>query len=186
MEIMMMSKEKSEARPLFSGFRILRDVKKMLLAPGEFYRNLPEKHGMMDAFLFLLSCTMIFSILAAFFASEQKMLFALIYFSNAALMPVFMSLALYVAALFICKGVFAYGTLFRVATYANVTCLLAWIPGMAWATGIWSFYLMGLGMIKAGRIGKWHALSVILAGGGLMLLLIQIIYPVLGGLKNGS
>ncbi|MFH1490308.1 MAG: YIP1 family protein [Pseudomonadota bacterium] len=161
-------------------------MKKMLLKPGAFYENLSGNHGMLDAFVFLVSCSLIFSLLSAVFTETRRMLYAPVFFLNAAAMPFFSAFVFNVAALFICRGVFTYGMLFRVAAYANVTCLLAWIPGMAWATGIWSFYLMGLGMIKAGHIGRGRALSVILAGGGLMLLLIQIIYPVLGGLKNGS
>ena len=77
------------------------------------------------------------------------------------------------------KRTFTYQALFGITAYANVTLLAAWIPGLAWMAGLWKFYLIGLGLVKVGRIKASDAVICLLAAAAVMLLLISFAQPIL-------
>lgn len=129
--------------------------------------------------VFLLSCSLLYTALASIFVVREHAFFAAVFFLNSFGMPFMVAFILYLTAAVVCKNTFAYKNLFGIAAYANVTLLLAWIPGLSWITGIWSFYLIGLGMVKAGRIKGWKAGICLLTALAIMLALIKLIQPLL-------
>ena len=157
--------------------RYFRAVYEMLLHPGSFYERLSPQIGYSSPIIFLFSCSILYGIFGSFYTVQKNMLFAVVYFINAFLMPFITAFLAYLATLFLCRRAFSYQTLLAIIAYANVTLLLAWIPGFSWVTGIWKFYLIGLGMVKVGRITALKAFVTLLAMAGTLLLLIQLLLP---------
>ena len=158
--------------PLGQFFRV---VYNLVLRPGTFYEQLPSESRYLSAMAFVLTCSVLSSVLGIFSLGEKRAVLAFIYFLNAFFMPFFTALLLYVVTLLLCKSVFSYQRLFAITAYANVTLLIAWIPGLSWITGIWKFYLIGLGMVKIGPIKGSKAFIVLVATAGILVLLIQLL-----------
>ena len=154
-------------------FRIICD---MLLHPGTFYERLSTESGYPSPIIFLLFCSMFHSICATMCTSREKAIFAALYFMNSFFMPFITAFLAYLATLILCRHVFSYQTVLGITAYANVTLLLAWIPGVSCVTGIWTYCLIGLGMAKAGPIKASMAFCIILITAGCLLLLIQLIF----------
>ena len=112
---------------------------------------------------------------------QGRPLLSLIYFVNAVMMPVVTALLLYGASLVLCKGAYSLGGLCRITAFANVTLLAAWIPGLAGIAGIWRFYLIGVGLVKTGRVAAWRAALLLASAAAALLLLIGLVQPVLTG-----
>jgi hypothetical protein len=90
-------------------------------------------------------------------------------------MPFITAFLAYLAALILCRHIFSYQTVLGITAYANVTLLLAWIPGVSCVTGIWTYGLIGLGMAKVGPITASMAFRIILITAGCLFLLIQFV-----------
>lgn len=158
--------------------RFFRVVYNLVLRPGTFYEQLPSESRYLSAMAFLLTCSLLSSVVGSLSFGEKRVVLAFIYFLNAFFMPFFTALLLYVVTLLLCKSVFSYQRLFVITAYANVTLLITWIPGLSWITGIWKFYLIGLGMVKIGRIKGSKAFIVLVATAGILVLLIQLLIPI--------
>jgi hypothetical protein len=171
------SDEDVKGRNQFSA--VLRAISKMILSPGTFYETLPRRGGYGAALLFLLACGAVFSLFANLYSGEHKIVYFLIYFLNAVFMPFVTAFILYLVSLLICKEAFPYQTLFRITAYANVTLLASWIQGLSWMLGIYNLYLIGLGMVKVGRITARRAFCALLAGLAILLLVIRFLQPMI-------
>ena len=158
---------------------VFRAIPKMILSPGTFYETLPRNGGYGLAVLFLLSCGGVFSLFASLYSGQYKILYFLIYFLNAVFMPFVTAFILYLVSLLISKETFTYQTLFRITAYANVTLLASWIPGLSWMIGIYNLYLIGLGMVKVGRITALRAFCALLAGVAILLIVIRFLQPMI-------
>ena len=169
-------KESGKAGLMARAFRAFMD---MMVRPGKFFEGLDSENGYGPALLFLFSVCVFFSVLASLFVMRDKPLFALIFFLNAFAMPFVTAFVLYLVAMLLCKDTFTYQTLFAVTAYANVALLAAWIPGLAWMTGIWKFYLIGLGMTRTGRISGLKAFLCLLSCAVILIILAHFLQPVL-------
>ena len=159
---------------------LFRTVSALVFRPGRFYAELPGDQGYMPPLVFLFACCLLYSGLASIFMVEQKALFTLIVFINAFLTPFITAFVLYIVGILLCRHTFTYRILFAISAYAGVTLTFAWIPGLGWVTGIWKFYLIGLGMAKAGRLSGLRVLACLALAASVLLLLIQFLQPVLG------
>lgn len=159
--------------------QFLKTISKMLY-PGGFYEGLPQERSLTPPVVFLLICSIFFTILSSMFVLEKRVFFALAFFLNAFSMPFITALILYLVTLLLCKNLFAYKILFGIAAYANITLLFSWIPGMAGPAQILKFCLIGLGMVKVGRISYLKAFTCLLCTGMVMLFLLQLFGPFLG------
>jgi len=168
------------AQQMRLGHQFFRDLYRLVLHPGAFYEELPGTHRFSSALVFLFSCSLISSTLASLHTGQKDMIvLALIYFLNAVSMPFITAFVLYIVTTFSCRNAFTFKTLFSITAYANVALLVAWIPGVAWMTGIWRFYLVGLGMVRAGRISALKALVSVLVTLVILLLALRLFQPML-------
>ena len=159
--------------------QFLRTMSKMLHA-GDFYEGLPQEKAQTPPVVFLLICSVIFTILSSMFVLEKRIFFALVFFLNAFSMPFITAFILYLVTLLLCKKLFSYKTLFGITAYANIILLFSWIPGVAGPAHILKFCLIGLGMVKIGRISYLKAFACLLCAGMVMLFMLQLLGPFLG------
>jgi len=159
--------------------QFLRTMSKMLYA-GDFYEGLPQERAHTSPVVFLLICSVIFTILSSVFVLENKIFFSLAFFFNAFSMPFITAFILYLVTMLLCKNLFTYKTLFGITAYANIILLFSWIPGVAGPAQILKFCLIGLGMVKVGRISYLKAFICLLCAGMAMLFLLQLLGPFLG------
>lgn len=170
--------ESGEGRRGVSMFRqFIESLKGVLLRPGAFFLKLPDDSSLGRPAIFLFACSGLYSVLAALFSPENKGLLAGVYFANAFLTPWIMAVVLYLASMVLCRNRFTFQTVFGIAAYASVTLLVSWIPGVALFAGIWRFYLVGLGLVRAGHISVARALVLILVTAAILLLVIQWFQP---------
>jgi len=162
-----------------SAHQFFRTISKMLHA-GDFYDGLPRERAHTPPLAFLLICSIIFTILSSIFVLEKRIFFAFAFFLNAFSMPFITAFILYLVARLLCKNLFTYNTLFGITAYANIILLFSWIPGVAGPAQILKFCLIGLGMVKIGRISYLKALVCLLCAGMAMLFLFQLLGPFLG------
>ena len=78
------------------------------------------------------------------------------------LVPVIVAAVLFCVSKFLCRQAPVLRTLFRISAYANVTYLIAWVPGISWLAGLWRFYLIGVGLVHLGGIGRNKAVLCVL------------------------
>ena len=91
-----------------------------------------------------------------------------------------MAVVLYLASSVLCRNRFTFQTIFGITAYASVTLLVSWVPGMALFAGLWRFYLIGLGLFKAGGLSVWKAFALILVTAAILLVVIQWLQPFQG------
>ena len=159
-------------------YQFLRTISKML-HPGYFYEGLPCGNAYTSPLVFLFLCSILFTISSSIFVVHKRMFFALMFFLNSFSTPFIAAFILYLVTILFCKDVFSYNKLFGITAYANVTLLISWIPGLAGPTEILKFFLIGLGMVKVGRISCFKSFMCLVAGAALLLLLIHFVQPVL-------
>lgn len=159
--------------------RFIRTVFKML-HPGDFYEGWARREAYASPLVFLLFCSVLFTVACSVFVVQKRMIFALMFFLNAFSMPFVSAFVLYVVTALLCKSVFSYNKLLGITAYANVTLLISWIPGLAGPAEILKFFLIGLGMVKVGGISRLKSLTCLLAVAALMLLLVYLLQPILG------
>ena len=166
----------------YNGMRVhqfFRTISKMLYA-GDFYEGLPRERSHTHPVVFLLICSIFFAILSSMFVMEKKIFFGLAFFLNAFSMPFITAFILYLVTLLLCKNLFTYKTLFGITAYANIILLFSWIPGVTGPAQILKFCLIGLGMVKIGRISYLKSFACLLSTGMAMLFLLQLLGPFLG------
>ena len=159
------------------GLEFFRNVGKLLFHPGTFYKGLSMDRGFGAALGFLVSSSILFGSLASVFIPQKRWLFGAIFSLNAITMPPIMALILFLVALVGCKNIFTYRVLFGITAYSNITLILAWIPGLSWVAGLWRFYLIGLGMVKLGRISALNAFILVAVTAAVLLLFIYLVQP---------
>jgi len=158
-------------------------LRALVLHPGQFFEDLSQKKIDTSTLIFLFICSAFASIMAILFIPQKRAIFLVIFFLNGMLMPFVTALILYLVTFFLCKDVFTYQILFRITAFAQVTLLAAWVPGLSWPVGIWKFYLIGLGMVKVGRISAMKAFVSLLIMGGMFIFLIQLSQPLLSNVR---
>jgi hypothetical protein len=165
-------------KPFYWFFRV---ISKLIFHPGAFYKELPEEGGSVAPLIFLFLCSVFFSIFKIFYVLEEKPLFFAIYLLNAFSMPFVTAFFLYLVTLVFSKNTFSYWVLFSVTAYANVTLLATWIPGFSYVAGFWKFYLIGLGMVKVGRVRPLRAFSALLTAALVLILVVRLSQAIMRG-----
>jgi hypothetical protein len=160
-------------------YRFSRTVSDLVLRPGVFFEAPEDSQRYLPPLAFLLLVCVIFTALAALILDQKRALHVLILFLNGVSLPFVIAFLLYLVAWVLCPKTFHYHSLFAITSYANVTLLIAWIPGLEWMTGIWKFYLIGLGITKQGQVSGVKAFACILVAAAALLLLIQLLIPVM-------
>jgi hypothetical protein len=159
------------------GCGFFRSIGKLLFHPGTFYKGLSMDRRFVAALSFLVSSSILFGILSSVFIPQKRLLFGMIFSLNAITMPPIMALILFFVTLIGSKKVFNYRILFGITAYSNITLVLAWIPGLSWVTGLWRFYLIGLGMVKSGGISPLKAFIAVAVTAAVLLSLIYLLQP---------
>lgn len=159
------------------GRELFRSLGKLLFHPGTFYKGLSLDRGFVAALGFLVTSSVFFGVLASMFIPQKQWLFGAIFSLNAITMPPIMALILLLITLTSSKKVFTYRILFGITAYSNITLILAWIPGLSWVTGLWRFYLIGLGMVKLGNISPLKAFINIAITAAVLLSFIYLLQP---------
>jgi len=160
--------------------QMLKTAVRLVLHPGEFYTQMPMERDYGKAMVFLFFCSLVYGALTALYAGEQQALVGGIAFVNAFLSPFLLAFLLYAVSKILCRNTFSFGSLMRIMAYAGVTLLVAWIPGMGWAAGIWRFCLVGLGMVKAGGISGRKAFAALACTVLTFLLMVRMLGPLAG------
>ena len=158
----------------------LHTTRKLLLRPGEFFERLEPAGGLGPPLVFLAVCSAVSGVLSAVYAYQDPMVAAFSSFANGFLTPFVIAILLYPAAMLLCRNAFTFRGLLKISAYAQVTLLFSWIPGIGWAAGLWRFYLIGLGMVRVGRITASRAASALLGAAAIFLVLYRVIRPMLG------
>ena len=159
------------------GRELFRSLGKLLFHPGTFYKGLSADRGVGTAAGFLVFSSFLFGVLTSLFIPQKRLLWGAIFSLNAITMPPIMALILLLITLTSSKKVFTYRILFGITAYSNITLILAWIPGLSWVTGLWRFYLIGLGMVKLGNISPLKAFINIAITAAVLLSFIYLLQP---------
>ena len=152
---------------------------RIMLYPSGFFKESVKESQYINALSFLLICSMLFSLPAGISATGHPFRYGIIFFINACCMPFFIAFFLYLSTRMLCRKVFTYNRLFQIAAYAQVALLIGWIPALDWLSGVWRFYLIGLGLAKNGPLNGARAAGCLIAALLLLFAVICLIKPVL-------
>ena len=153
---------------------------KLLIRPGEFFREMPPEGELGPPAAFLAACSAVAAILTAVYAYQSPWSAAFFRFVNGFFTPFLLALLLHGVAMVVCRNAFTYRSLLRINAYAQVTLLFSWIPGIGWVTGLWRFYLIGLGMVRVGRITPVKSTTLILGAALIFMVLYRVVGPMIG------
>lgn len=145
------------------GAGFYRDVVKILLYPGQFFEEMPDLKQKRDAVAFLCICVGIYSAAATLFAYENHFIYFLMFLANGLFVPIVTFAALFLVLFMTGAGRTGHAATLCIVAYAGVTLLFAWIPGMAPFAEIYKYYLVGLGLVKAGKMSLARAIATLLA-----------------------
>lgn len=157
----MQSMDRTAFRSRGTGF--YRDVVKILLYPGQFYEAMPDVKQKREAVAFLCICVGIYSVAATLFAYENHFFYFLMFLANGLFIPIVTFAAMFLVLFLTGAGRTGYAAAMCIVAYAGVTLLFAWIPGMAPFVEIYKYYLVGLGLVKAGKMSLARAIATLLA-----------------------
>ena len=146
----------------------------LLFSPGTFYEALDIDEGFARPMIFLFVMSCCFSMLSCLYIARERLLLGTILFLNRFLTPFLTSMMLYLITLVRRGNRFSYRGLFTINAYADVTALFAWIPGMGIVSGLWGYYLIGLGIVKKGGVRWPEALVYVVACCLAIILLIRV------------
>lgn len=155
-----------------SGF--YRDAVKIILHPGEFYEAMPALKHKREAAVFLFVCAVLYSAAAALFAYENHIFYFFMFLANGLFVSIATAAALCLILFVTGGGKAGYATTVYIVAYAGVALLFAWIPGMAPFAEIYRYYLIGLGLVKAGKMGTGRTIAMLLATIALLWLVLYV------------
>lgn len=151
-----------------------RTVTQVCLYPGRFFGEMSQSGNYMPPLYFLLICGAANAIISTLLMPTSTFFMIFLYFLNAIGMPLLMASLLFGITRVLFKGSFEqFRTLFSISAYANVTFLFSWMPGISWIASLWNFYLIGVGMVKSGRISGLKAFLSILIALAILAVLLQ-------------
>jgi hypothetical protein len=158
----------------------LHTTRKLLVRPGEFFEEMRAEDPLGPPLTFLAVCSAVSGVLSAVYSYQDPWVTAFSRFANGFLTPFVLALLLYPVSSVLCRNAFTFRSLLKINAYAQVTLLLSWIPGIGWAAGLWRFYLIGLGMVRVGRVTALRAASAILGAAAIFMVIYRVIQPLLG------
>ncbi|OQX08032.1 MAG: hypothetical protein BWK80_48660 [Desulfobacteraceae bacterium IS3] len=151
-----------------------RTVMQAGLYPGTFFTEMSQAGKYTQPVYFLIISATVNAVLSALLVPSSTPATIVLYFVNAIGMPLVMASLLFGITHILFRGSFEqFRTLFSITAYANVTYLFSWVPGFSWVAGLWNFYLIGVGLVKAGRISGLKAFLCILIALAILASLLQ-------------
>lgn len=155
--------------------RFYLDAVDILLKPGRFYEKMPASKNRKDYQFFLVITAIVYSLATILFLPGNRVAFLLMYLLNALAMPVITAGILFLLLRMLRPGIYKFELLFGIAAYANVVLLLAWIPGLAPWTELLKYFLIGVGLVKAGRITGLSAFLYIASTGAILVSILNFL-----------
>ena len=160
--------------------RFFRTVKHVGLSPGRFYSELSEPGNYVPPVSFLIITAAVNAIISTLLMPNGPLFMISLYFLNAIGMPFLIASLLFAITSVVFKGTFKqFRILFNIVAYANVTFLFSWIPGISWISTLWNFYLIGIGMVKAGPVSGLKACICMITALLILVVLLQYLYPLI-------
>ncbi len=155
--------------------QFFRDVINVLLKPGRFFEAMPEEKDQHAIITFLFISALLYSLLATFFVYERHLLFLFLFFLNGFLMPLGLAALLHLLLRLFKSERAGFDRLLGITAYANAALLFAWIPGMAVLVELFKYYLIGVGLVRAARVGALKAFLLLLGAVAVLLAVVSVI-----------
>ncbi len=156
----------------------------MVKRPGEFFGNFPENPGYRRSLAFLLLSSLFFAGAGLAANLDRQMEITLVLWVNALGMPVISAALCFAALTLTTRRRQSFALVFAVFAYASgTTMLLSWIPWILFATELWKWYLVGLGLVKVFGL-KWSG-ALLMLGITLvsLFLFFYSIFPIVSAVK---
>ena len=120
----------------------------LLIEPGLFFRELPQKTTAKRAIGFMVICSIFFAVASLLTGAYDRSVFqmAVIFFANAAGMIVISSVSGYTVMVMILKNRASFLIVFSLYAFSSgVTLFLSWLPFLLWFTEPWKWWLIYTG-----------------------------------------
>lgn len=138
---------------------------RFISSPREFYRNHSDEWHIQKPLIFLLAVSSLYSFFEAILHQGKWEWNFTMYFINSFLGTILFALLLYLVASIVCNKKYSMISVLNISVYANITLLLAWIPGMSWIMGIWRFYMIGIGLYRIAHVSKVKVFMILFLTG---------------------
>lgn len=156
----------------FSRSFYIHTVRRLLLKPGDFFGGLPERPGLRQPLLFLLTSSFILAALRTPFVPGGSIPMAFIILVNALAMPFIGAAIAYGLMALTVKGRGSWPKVLAVYAYASgLTHLVSWLPLATWVGEPWRWVLVGIGLVRGFGLARTGAAGVV-AGSVLVIILL--------------
>lgn len=137
-------------------------VNRMLVSPGQFFREELDFIGLRRSLGFLTLSSLFFTLAELSLIHQAYLKLSILNFMNAVIMPALCAVTGYA----LIRGLSGREILFRrlFAVYAlssGLMMLMAWIPLFIWITEPWRWLLIGLGLVKGCGLSRGQSLLVV-------------------------
>ncbi|WP_300458994.1 YIP1 family protein [Desulfobacula sp.] len=137
----------------------------LLIEPGQFFKELPEKTTVRKTVGFMMICCVFFTIASLLTGAYAKSgwVMAIIFFANAAGMIVISSGLGYIVMVIILGKRTSFFVIFSLYVFSSgVTLFLSWLPFLLWVTEPWKWWLIYTGFKTACQFTGKQALLILL------------------------
>ena len=136
----------------------------LLIEPGQFFKELPEKATVRKTVGFMAICCVFFTIASLLTGAYTKpgWIMAIIFFANAAGMIVISSVLGYIVMAMILGKRTSFLVIFSLYVFSSgVTLFLSWLPFLLWITEPWKWWLIYTGFKTACQFTWKQALLIL-------------------------
>ena len=165
-----------------------KNLSMLLASPGSFFSVSLCRETPAGAFWFLLISGIVFTSLTLFMNPDSRVpLTAGILLLNALGMTLIASVVGYGVMVMTLGKRISFLRFFTIHAFASgVTLLAAWIPFFIIITEPWRWWLVGIGLIKAGSLGKLQAFFNVVLSISIITLFFWSCLPVLSSVSGGG
>ena len=157
----------------------------MVKRPGQFFGNIPANPGYRRSIAYLLLSSLFFAGASLAAIRDRQLEITAILWVNAVGMPVISAVLCYIAVTLYTRKRQSFALVFAVFAYASGTTMLAsWIPLLLWATEVWKWYLVGLGLVKVFELKRRVALLMLGIVMASLFLFFYSIFPIVSAVKG--
>lgn len=157
-------------------------VKTVLAKPGDFYQKMPTTGGYPPPVLFLAVCLGVSGLIAAIIAGVNVLLFLKVIIFGLIFSFIGAGILFFIAQQFF-EGKGSYEGTYRVAAYAGVVNLLAWIPVVGFLAALYGFYLQIVGVEKVHKITTGQAVVTVLIALAVYIIVALLVGGVFFGMR---
>ena len=162
-----------------------RSLTGMLSTPGKFFRDLPQDVPFGRPFIFLVVSALFFVGASLTCVGDNHLIMGAVYFTNAVVMPFITAGISYLVITMTMGRKVPFVRLFAVFSFAaGVTLLASWIPLFVWITEPWKWILIGIGLVKACRLGWIQSVLVMAVTIFIVMLLFWSLAPVIAFIRG--